>query len=52
MKLDGEKQKLALQDAKNRMELDKKSALDRIAVASAAAKARQQAMQKPSEDAE
>jgi hypothetical protein len=52
MKLDGEKQKLALQDAKNRMELDKKTALDRIAVASAAAKARQQAMQKPSEDAE
>lgn len=52
MKLDGEKQKLALQDAKNRMELDKKSALDRIAVASAAAKARQQAMQMPSEDAE
>ena len=52
MKLDGEKQKLALQDAKNRMELDKKSALDRIAVASAATKARQQAMQKPSEDAE
>lgn len=52
MKLDGERQKLNLESAKNRMELDKKSALDSIAVASAAAKARQQAMQKPSEDDE
>lgn len=42
MKLDGEKQKLALDDLKNRMELNKKAALDKIAIASAEAKARKQ----------
>ena len=50
IKIDGEKQKLAVQSAKDRMELQKKDALNRIAVASAAAKARQQAMQKPQQE--
>jgi hypothetical protein len=53
MKLDGERQKLNLESAKNRMELAKKSALDRIAVQSAAARARQQeAAQNNSEEEE
>ena len=52
MKLDGERQKLDLQNAKNRMELAKKTALDRIAVQSAAERARQQeAAQNNSEEA-
>jgi hypothetical protein len=53
MKLDGERQKLDMQNAKNRMELAKKTALDRIAVQSAAASARQQeAAQNNSEEEE
>ena len=53
MKLDGERQKLDLQNAKNRMELAKKTALDRIAVQSAAERARQQeAVQNNSEEEE
>lgn len=50
IKIDSEKRKLAVQNAKDRMELQKKDALNRIAVASAAAKARQQAMQKPQQE--
>lgn len=50
IKIDSEKRKLAVQSAKDRMELQKKDALNRIAVASAAAKARQQAMQKPQQE--
>ena len=49
MKLDGEKQKLAVQQAKDRMELDKKDALNQIAVASAAARALQGNEQKEGE---
>lgn len=45
IKLDGEKKKLALQDAKDRMELGKKAMLDRIAVESAKLRASQQAQQ-------
>ena len=52
IKVDGEKQKLAVQNAKDRMELQKKDALNRIAVASAAVKARQQAQQKPEQENE
>lgn len=47
IKLDGEKKKLALQDAKDRMELGKKAMLDRIAVESAKLRASQQAQQQP-----
>lgn len=50
IKLDGEKKKLALQDAKDRMELGKKAMLDRIAVESAKLRASQQAQQQPSQD--
>lgn len=50
IKLDGEKKKLALQDAKDRMELGKKAMLDRIAVESAKFRASQQAQQQPSQD--
>ena len=50
IKLDGEKKKLALQDAKDRMELGKKAMLDRIAVESAKFRASQQAQQQPSVD--
>lgn len=50
IKLDGEKKKLALQDAKDRMELGKKAMLDRIAVESAKLRASQQAQQKPSQE--
>ena len=50
IKLDGEKKKLALQDAKDRMELGKKAMLDRIAVESAKLRASQQAQQQPSVD--
>lgn len=49
MKLDGERQKLAVQRAKDRMELDKKDALNQIAVASAAARALQGNEQKEGE---
>lgn len=49
IKLDGEKKKLALQDAKDRMELGKKAMLDRIAVESAKLRASQQAQQ-PSQE--
>ena len=45
MKLDGEKAKLQIEDAKNRMELNKKAALDSIAVASAKERARKQSEQ-------
>ena len=50
IKLDGEKKKLALQDAKDRMELGKKAMLDRIAVESAKLRASQQAQQQPSQE--
>lgn len=50
MKLDGEKQKLAIQNAKDRMELGKKAAMDRIAVESAKLRASQQASQQPSQE--
>ena len=50
IKLDGEKKKLALQDAKDRMELGKKAMLDRIAVESAKLRASQQAQQQPPQD--
>ena len=50
IKLDGEKKKLALQDAKDRMELGKKAILDRIAVESAKLRASQQAQQQPSQE--
>lgn len=50
IKLDGEKKKLALQDAKDRMELGKKAMLDRIAVESAKLRASQQQQQQPSQD--
>lgn len=50
IKLDGEKKKLALQDAKDRMELGKKAMLDRIAVESAKLRASQQTQQQPSQD--
>lgn len=50
IKLDGEKKKLALQDAKDRMELGKKAMLDRIAVESAKLRAPQQAQQQPSQE--
>jgi hypothetical protein len=52
MKLDGERERLNMQNAKNRMELAKKSALDRIAVQSAANRARQQEAQTNNEEAE
>ena len=50
IKLDGEKKKLALQDAKDRMELGKKAMLDRIAVESAKLRASQQAQQQPPQE--
>lgn len=50
IKLDGEKKKLALQDAKDRMELGKKAMLDRIAVESAKLRASQQAQQQHSQE--
>lgn len=50
IKLDGEKKKLALQDAKDRMELGKKAMLDRIAVESAKLRASQQTQQQPSQE--
>ena len=52
MKLDGERERLNMQNAKNRMELAKKSALDRIAVQSAANRAKQQEAQTNNEEAE
>lgn len=48
LKVQGEQAKLAVQNAKDRMELNKKAALDKIAVASA--KARQQASVKENPD--
>ena len=50
IKLDGEKKKLALQGAKDRMELGKKAMLDRIAVESAKLRASQQEQQQPSQE--
>ena len=49
LKLQGQKAALAVQDAKDRLEVNKKRALDGIAVASAAARARNAAEQKPEE---
>ena len=49
LKLQGQKAALAVQDAKDRLEVNKKRALDSIAVASAAARASNAAEQKPEE---